>query len=379
MSDSTPAWLAVENGLVMGGRSVGARGERSGDLVFNTAMSGYQEILTDPSYAGQVVVMTYTQIGNYGVAFEDDESARCWPEAFVIREMSAIASSHRANQRLDEWLAARGIVAIEGVDTRKLTKLVREAGTLKCVVSTVDSDPRSLIAKARAALATDGRDLTREVTCAAPYTWTSGFDASYPRALEGDGGRRLKVVAYDFGAKRNILRSLVHYGFDVTVVPSTTTAAEALAHAPDCIFLSNGPGDPAAVSAGIAAAKALVREKPVFGICLGHQILSIVFGAETKKMPFGHHGANHPVRDVATGRIEITSQNHSYAVEPSTMPDDLEVTHWNLNDGFVEGLRHKSLPVFSVQYHPEAAPGPLDASHLFMRFRRMVLEGRRSA
>ena len=365
------AWLALENGVVLAGRACGAQGEKSGDLVFNTAMTGYHEILTDPSYFGQVVVMTYPLIGNYGVAEKNDESCKAWPEAFVVKEMSSIPSNRRATSSLPEWLAAKGVVAIEGVDTRRLTKLVREHGCLKCVVSTIDSDPASLVRKAKNAVSTDNRDLAREVTCAKPYTWDAGYDASYPAMSEVAPGPRKRVVAYDFGAKRNIMRSLVHAGFDVTVVPATMKASDVLALGPDAIFLSNGPGDPAPVCA-IGEIANLVGVKPIFGICLGHQILSIVLGAKTHKMPFGHHGANHPVRDLLTGRVEITSQNHSFAVDPKSMPSALELTHINLNDQTVEGMRHKTAKVFSVQYHPEAAPGPLDSAHLFMRFRELV-------
>jgi carbamoyl-phosphate synthase small subunit len=365
------AWLALENGVVVSGRACGAQGEKSGDLVFNTAMTGYHEILTDPSYYGQVVVMTYPLIGNYGVAAEDDESARAWPEAFVIKEMSSIPSNRRATSSLPDWLRAKGVVAIQGVDTRKLTKLVRETGSLKCVVSTLDSDPASLVEKARRALPTDGRDLARLVTCDAPYEWDRDYDPSYPSLIDASAGKRYRCVAYDFGAKRNIMRSLVHSGFDVTVVPATTKASEVLAREPDAVFLSNGPGDPAPVSA-IPEISNLIGKKPIFGICLGHQILSIVFGAKTGKMAFGHHGANHPVRDITTGRVEITSQNHSFAVDPATVPDGVELTHVNLNDGSVEGMRHAKAKVFSVQYHPEAAPGPLDSAHLFRRFRELV-------
>ncbi len=368
----TLASLAVENGLVMHGRSVGAPGERSGDLVFNTAMSGYHEILTDPSYAGQTVVMTYPLIGNYGIAEEDAESEAAWPEAFVVKEMSSRHSSHRATTSLPEWLERHGVVAIEGVDTRRLTKLIRTEGSLRCIISTLDHDAASLIRKARAALATDGRDLASEVSCEQPYAWNTDYASSYPTGLERERGRRVRIVAYDFGIKRNILRSLVHCGFDVTVVPAWTSADDVIAMDPEGVFLSNGPGDPAAVTRSIDAVANLVGKRPIFGICLGHQILSIVFGSKTRKMPFGHHGANHPVRDILTKRVEITSQNHSFAVDPATMPAHIELTHLNLNDHTVEGMRHKKLPVFSVQYHPEAAPGPLDSSHLFVRFRNLV-------
>ncbi len=365
------AFLALENGTVLRGRACGADGEKTGDLVFNTAMSGYHEILTDPSYAGQVVLMTYTQIGNYGVPEEDAESARAWPEAFIIKEMSSVASNFRSNTPLPEWLKRHDIVAIEDVDTRLLTKITRNEGSLRCVVSTTDDDPESLVAKARAAQPTDGRDLASEVSCKEPYTWSAGYDGSWPAWIPPASAKK-RVVAYDFGIKRNILRSLVHCGFEVTVVPAWTPASEVLARDPDGVFLSNGPGDPAAVKRAIDAVSDLVSKKPIFGICLGHQILSIVLGAKTSKMPFGHHGANHPVRDMLTGRVEITSQNHSFAVDPKTMPSDIELTHVNLNDQTVEGLRHKSLPVFCVQYHPEAAPGPLDSAHLFHRFREVL-------
>lgn len=374
-SEAPSAWMALENGLFFAGHAAGARGEKGGDVVFNTAMTGYHEILTDPSYFGQVVVMTYPLIGNYGVAEEDDESDRGWAEAFVVKEMSSIPSNRRADLSLPQWLEKKGIVAIEGVDTRRITKAIRTEGCLRCVVSTTDSDRDSLVAKARAMPATDGRDLATDVSTLAPFAWDESYDSSYPALIEHSpkGERRLRCVALDFGAKRNILRSLVHCGFDVTVVPASSKASDVLAQDPEAIFLSNGPGDPAAVSQGIATVADLIDKRPVFGICLGHQILSIVLGAKTHKMPFGHHGANHPVRDLTTGRIEITSQNHSFAVDPGTMPADLELTHVNLNDQTVEGMRHKKLSVFSVQYHPEAAPGPLDAAHLFRRFRERVL------
>jgi carbamoyl-phosphate synthase small subunit len=372
MSEYSKAWLALENGVVVEGRSVGASGERGGDLVFNTAMTGYHEILTDPSYCGQGVLMTYPLIGNYGVAEQDDESGKAWAEAFVLKEMSNIPSNRRADLSLPEWLRKNGVVAIDSVDTRRLTKMVREEGCLRFVLSTEDSNPESLKKKVAEVAGTDGRDLASVVSCKQPYDWSDAYDESYPDWVAPGAGERIRCVAYDFGAKRNIMRSLVHAGFDVTVVPAWTTADDALGMEPDAIFLSNGPGDPAAVETGIAAVSDLVGKKPVFGICLGHQILSIVLGAKTSKMLFGHHGANHPVRDITTGRVEITSQNHSFAVQEDSLPDDLELTHVNLNDHTVEGLRHKSAPVFSVQYHPEAAPGPLDSSHLFSRFRELL-------
>lgn len=373
MTTPKPAWFALENGLVVEGLSIGADGERGGDLVFNTAMSGYHEILTDPSYAGQVVLMTYPLIGNYGVAEEDAESSRAWPEAFVVKEASAIASNQRATSTLQDYLKAQGIVAMEGVDTRRLVKLTREQGSLRCILSTTDSDHASLVAKAKAVPSTNGRNLAAEVSCTEPYRWEEPYPSSYPALIPQAEGERLSLVAYDFGIKRNILRSLTHCGFDVTVVPAGTSAADVLGRKPDAVFLSNGPGDPAAVTSAVEACAELVGKVPIFGICLGHQILSLAQGAKTFKMPFGHHGANHPVRDDTTGRVEITSQNHSYAVEADSIPATLEVTHVNLNDHTVAGVRHRQHPVFSVQYHPEAAPGPLDSGHLFQRFREMVL------
>jgi carbamoyl-phosphate synthase small subunit len=287
--------------------------------------------------------------------------------------MASLHSNYRATSSLPEWLVKNDVVAIEGVDTRRLTKLIREGGSLRCVVSTEDHDEESLVAKARAAQATDGRDLATTVCCREPYEWSEGYQESYPRWIAPADGMRPRIVAYDFGIKRNILRSLVHCGFDVTVVPAWTPAGDALALDPAGIFLSNGPGDPAAVTRGIDAVSDLVGKKPIFGICLGHQVLSIVLGARTHKMPFGHHGANHPVRDLLTERVEITSQNHSFAVDPESLPDDVELTHLNLNDQTIEGVRHRELPVSSVQYHPEAAPGPLDSAHLFHRFREQIV------
>jgi carbamoyl-phosphate synthase small subunit len=337
-------------------------------------MTGYQEILTDPSYCGQVVIMTYPMIGNYGVVEEDDESSRGWAEGLIMKEMASVHSNHRATSSLPDWLKAQGIVAIDGIDTRRLTRMTREEGSLRCIISTTDSDPASLVAKAKAAPSTDGRDLASVVSCKETYTWSEGYDESYPTEIPSNGAERFRCVAIDLGAKRNILRSLHHCGFDTTVVPASTSAADILKLDPQAIFLSNGPGDPAAVKATIATMGELVGKLPIFGICLGHQILSIVLGAQTQKMPFGHHGANHPVRDLLTGKVEITSQNHSFAVIPDSLPTDLELTHINLNDDTVEGMRHKTHPIFSVQYHPEAAPGPLDSSHLFKRFYDMVAE-----
>jgi len=372
MTTRKPAYLATESGLFLEGLSVGASGERGGDLVFNTAMSGYHEVLTDPSYAGQVVVMTYPLIGNYGVAEEDAESPRAWPEAFIVREMARRHSNHRADSDLPSWLAKHGVVAIEGVDTRRITKHVREHGSVRCIVSTLESDEARLIAKARAVAATDGRDLASTVCTQELHHWSADYEASYPALVPTARGAKRRLVAYDYGIKRNILKSLVHSGFDVTVVPAWTSAADVLALEPHGVFLSNGPGDPAAVKCAIDAVSDLVGKTPIFGICLGHQILSIVLGAKTSKMPFGHHGSNHPVRDIDTGRVEITAQNHSFAVDASTLPSGVELTHVNLNDGTVEGMRHARHGITSVQYHPEASPGPLDSAHLFRRFAERI-------
>jgi len=361
------AKLALEDGTVFAGRSFGADGERSGEIVFNTAMSGYQEILTDPSYKGQIVTMTYPHIGNYGINEEDFESARPWVEGFVAREFSRVSSNHRAGARLEEFFARHGIMAVDDVDTRAITRRLRIDGAMNGVLSTVELDDAKLVAKARAIPKMSGLDLVKHVTCDRPRPWRDfvTHDASWT-APE----LRHRVAVVDCGVKYNIIRSLVRHGCDVTVHPAGATARDLEGY--DGVCLSNGPGDPSAVTYTIEAAQGLLRkEKPVFGICLGHQILGLALGAQVYKLPFGHHGANHPIRRVATGQVEITSQNHGFAVEEKSLQAaGGEVTHVNLNDGAVEGLRHKSLPVFSVQYHPEASPGPHDASYLFEEFVR---------
>ncbi|HZS32736.1 MAG TPA: glutamine-hydrolyzing carbamoyl-phosphate synthase small subunit [Methylomirabilota bacterium] len=377
MSRAERALLALADGRVFEGEALGARGEAVGEVVFNTAMSGYQEILTDPSYKGQIVCMTAAHIGNTGVNEEDVESRRPWAEGFVVREASAVASSWRATGTLDAYLRRHGIVGIQGVDTRALTRHLRDHGAQEGVISTEERDPARLVAKAAASPGLLGRDLVKEVTCEAAYGW----DQTVWRLGLGYGPApppRCHVVAYDSGIKRNILRQLAAAGCRVTVVPAFTPADEVLAHRPDGLFLANGPGDPEGVPYLAQAVRGLVERLPTFGICLGHQVLALALGARTFKLPFGHHGANHPVKDLATGRVEITSQNHGFAVDPdSCATRGLEVTHVNLNDGTCEGMRHRTLPVFSVQYHPEAAPGPHDSHYLFARFVELLTRGGR--
>ena len=369
------ALLALAEGTVFEGYSLGAEGETWGEVVFNTAMTGYQEILTDPSYKGQIVTMTYPLIGNYGVNQEDVESRRPFVEGFIVKECSRITSNWRAQMGLDEYLKKHGIVGIQGIDTRELTMCIREGGAQTGVISTVDLDPDSLVAKARSLPTLEGRDLVKEVTCTEKYQWNQGtweLEKGYEEPVPGEGA--IHIVAYDFGIKYNILRIFAHLGCRVTVVPAQTPAEEVLALNPQGVFLSNGPGDPAPVSYAIENARSLLGKVPLFGICLGHQILGLALGGKTYKLKFGHHGANHPVKDLATGKVEITSQNHGFVVDMESLGDQVEVTHINLNDHTVEGLRHKSLPIFSVQYHPEASPGPHDSAYLFQRFVDMVKE-----
>jgi carbamoyl-phosphate synthase small subunit len=374
------AILALENGTWFKGMAAGAEGEAGGEVVFNTSMTGYQEILTDPSYAGQIVTMTAPEIGNYGVADEDVESRGIQVAGFVVRNESPVASNWRADAPLDEYLRRNNVVAISDIDTRALTRLLRSAGVMRGVIATGRSDPDDLVDKARALPNMEGADLVRGVTCAAPFDWA---EASPPDGPAGDaefvvapgrrGKRPLRIAAYDYGMKWNILRRFAAHGCDVRVFPATVPAAALLASKPDGVFLSNGPGDPAALPYAIENARAVVESgTPVFGICLGHQILGLAMGARTFKLKFGHRGANHPVKDLGTGKIEITSQNHGFAVDPQSLPSDVEVTHLNLYDGTIEGLRHTTRPVFCVQYHPEASPGPHDADYLFGEFLRAM-------
>jgi carbamoyl-phosphate synthase small subunit len=363
------ATLALENGIWYEGEAAGAAGETGGEVVFNTSLTGYQEILTDPSYSGQIVTMTAPEIGNYGIAPEDAESRTPQVAGFIVRDESPIASNWRAEGTLRDYLVKHNIVAISDVDTRALTRVLRSAGVMRGIIATGDRDPRELVEKTRAITEMQGSDLVMGVTCETPFDWEPSQDDEFTPEPERRAKRRLKVAAYDYGMKWNILRRFSVHGCDVRVFPATTPAAELLASGPDGVFLSNGPGDPAVLDYAIKNARDLVAaDVPTFGICLGHQILSLALGGQTYKLKFGHRGANHPVKELETGKVEITSQNHGFAVDAATLPPDVKVTHVNLYDGTVEGLRHETKPVFCVQYHPEAAPGPHDADYLFRRF-----------
>ena len=382
------ALLALADGTVFEGRALGYEGETVGEVVFNTAMTGYQEILTDPSYKGQIITMTCPQIGNYGVTPEDVESGRSWAEGFVVMEASRLASNWRSRQTLQESLIEARVVGIEGIDTRALTRHLREHGSQQGFITHLNLDPDRAVQRARQAPTLIGRDLAAEVTCARPYDWTTGTGDWAPLANGKERGqsRPWRVVAYDFGIKHNILRRLVDVGCQVTVVQAATSAEEVAALKPDGIFLSNGPGDPEGLPYAVKAMEKLIGRYPIFGICLGHQILCLAFGLKTYKLKFGHHGANHPVMDLRTRKVEITSQNHNFAVQspmplhdiPNVLPvidtryGQLSLTHVSLNDYSIEGMACLDHPVFSVQYHPEAAPGPHDAAYLFDEFVRLM-------
>ncbi len=366
------ATLALENGIWYEGEAAGATGETGGEVVFNTSMTGYQEVLTDPSYSGQIVTMTAPEMGNYGVAEDDEESRGTQVSGFIVRDESPVASNWRATGTLRDYLIERNIVAISDVDTRALTRVLRSAGVMRGIIATGDVDPRALVERARAIPQMEGSDLVLGVTCDKPFDWTppdGESSAEFAPPPQRRPKRRLRVAAYDYGMKWNILRRFGAYECDVRVFPATVPASDLLATSPDGVFLSNGPGDPAVLSYAIDNAKALVAaDVPVFGICLGHQILSLALGGSTYKLKFGHRGANHPVKEIESGKVEITSQNHGFAVDPQSLPKDVRVTHVNLYDGTVEGLRHTRKPVFCVQYHPEASPGPHDADYLFRQF-----------
>jgi carbamoyl-phosphate synthase small subunit len=373
------ALLALADGTIFEGTSFGASGEAGGEVVFNTAMTGYQEILTDPSYCGQLVAMTYPEIGNVGINPEDVEAGRPFVEGFIVKEYWERPSNWRAQQTLGHYLQAHGIPGIQGIDTRALVRHIRTHGAQEAMISTTDLDPKSLAAKAKARPGLIGCDLVKEVTCKEPYDWNEGtwtLESGYQKPVtrnQGAGSRDQGpfVVAYDFGIKRNILRNLVRAGCRVRVVPATTPAADVFAMNPDGVFLSNGPGDPD-VGPYASIVRGLIGKRPVFGICLGHQILGLALGGRTYKLKFGHHGGNQPVMDLTTRKVEITAQNHGFAVDVNSLQGIAQLTHVNLNDQTVEGLAHAELPLFSVQYHPESSPGPHDANYLFERFLKLM-------
>ena len=368
INTNKPVKLVLENGTVFSGVSFGAEGETIGEVCFNTGMTGYQEILTDPSYCGQLITMTYPHIGNYGVNPEDVESNKVQAAGFIVREENVVPSNFRSTQSLGNYLREQKIVGIQEIDTRMLTRIIRDEGAMNGIISSVDLDENSLLKKVKAAPSMTGMDLAKVVTTPNSYDW---------RMEKGNRRKevaRFKIATIDFGIKHNILRLLESHGCEVTVFPATATATEILKINPDGIFLSNGPGDPAAVTYGIETVKSLLGKKPIFGICLGHQILALALGAKTYKLKFGHRGCNHPVKNLKTGKVEITSQNHGFAVDPGTIPKNVVITHNSLNDQTVEGLKCTDVPAFSVQYHPESSPGPHDSRYLFEEFIKLMSE-----
>jgi carbamoyl-phosphate synthase small subunit len=372
------AILALEDGRIFRGRGFGASGERFGEVVFNTSLSGYQEILTDPSYSGQIVILTYPHIGNYGTNLLDCESARPYAEGLVVRELSELASNWRSEEEVSGFLANYGIPVISHIDTRALVRHLRNHGAMRGVVSTLDTDELGLVAKAKASPSMVGLDLASRVTAASPYHWNEPSRNVPPGASQVPAAPRFHVVAYDYGIKQNILRRLVDVGCRVTVVPATTTAADVMELKPDGVFLSNGPGDPEPVEYAAQAVRDLMGRVPIFGICLGHQIIGLALGGKTYKLKFGHHGGNHPILNLETKKVEITAQNHGFAVDPDSLnASEVILTHKNLNDDTLEGLRHRTVPLFSVQYHPEASPGPHDSAYLFDGFVKMMKECKR--
>ena len=369
------AILALEDGRIFRGRGFGAFSERFGEVVFNTSLSGYQEILTDPSYSGQIVILTYPHIGNYGTNLLDGESARPYAEGLVVRELSEVASNWRSEEEISAFLAAYGIPVISHIDTRALVRHLRQHGAMRGVISTIDTDEPGLVAKAKASPSMVGLDLASRVTVSSPYHWKEPSRHIMAGESHPPVETRFHVVAYDYGIKQNILRRLVDVGCHVTVVPAMTTAAEVMELNPDGVFLSNGPGDPEPVEYAAQAVRDMMGRVPIFGICLGHQIIGLALGGKTYKLKFGHHGGNHPILNLETRKVEITAQNHGFAVDPDSLKaSEVILTHKNLNDDTLEGLRHRNMPLFSVQYHPEASPGPHDSAYLFDRFVTMMEE-----
>jgi carbamoyl-phosphate synthase small subunit len=375
MKSKQKVLLALEDGAVFEGWSFGLLGEKTGEVVFNTSMTGYQEILTDPSYKGQIVIMTYPLIGNYGINQQDIESQDPKVEGFIVKENSPIFSNWRGNNSLSDYLIRHRIMGAEGMDTRAITKHIRLAGAMKAVVSTEDLDRDRLVEKAKHSPGLIGRDLVKEVTCGKSFPWTDGNDSQFwnHHLPPSPSHVRPKVIALDYGIKYNILRSLCDWNCEVTVLPASTEAESVLSYQPDGILLSNGPGDPEGVPYAIETVRRLIGKKPIFGICLGHQLLGLALGGRTFKLKFGHRGANQPVKDLRTGKVMITSQNHGFCVDPGSLdPAEVELTQINLNDQTLEGMRHKRFPIFSVQYHPEASPGPHDTQDLFGEFVKMM-------